>query len=198
MGTGMDPQKQAKHVRFAGSVPEILNLLKSKPLVGIAANRSAYCRARPQACCIYWRPSDAFDAQERQQGFLETVPDGLKVTYYSGDFSFECGYTNAQKILSSSPCPTVIVASNDLSALGAMRALLENGVRIPDEIAVTGFDGTRSAHFSTPSLTTVNVPIGQLAANAVELLVSRLSKEFPCENPCKTDPVHIHQFRPFN
>ncbi len=136
-------------------------------------------------------PSDAFDAQERQQGFLETVPDGLKVIYYSGDFSFECGYTNAQKILGSSPRPTVIVASNDLSALGAIRALLENGVRIPDEIAVTGFDGTRSAHFSTPSLTTVNVPIGQLAANAVELLVSQLSKEFPCENPCKPAELEL-------
>lgn len=136
-------------------------------------------------------PSDAFDAQERQQGFLETVPDGLKVMYYSGDFSFERGYENGQKILSSSPRPTVIVAANDLSALGAMRALLENGVNVPDEIAVTGFDGTRSAHFSTPSLTTVNVPIGQLAANAVELLVNQLSSELPCVSPEKSAELEL-------
>lgn len=136
-------------------------------------------------------PNDAFDAQERQQGFLETVPDGLKVMYYSGDFSFECGYENGQKILSSSPRPTVIVAANDLSALGAMRALLENGVNVPDEIAVTGFDGTRSAHFSTPSLTTVNVPIGQLAANAVELLVNQLSSELPCVSPEKSAELEL-------
>lgn len=136
-------------------------------------------------------PSDAFDAQERQQGFLETVPDGLKVMYYSGDFSFERGYENGQKILRSSPRPTVIVAANDLSALGAMRALLENGVNVPDEIAVTGFDGTRSAHFSTPSLTTVNVPIGQLAANAVELLVNQLSSELPCVSPEKSAELEL-------
>lgn len=136
-------------------------------------------------------PSDAFDAQERQQGFLETVPDGLKVMYYSGDFSFECGYENGQKILSSSPRPTVIVAANDLSALGAMRALLENGINVPDEIAVTGFDGTRSAHFSTPSLTTVNVPIGQLAANAVKLLVNQLSSELPCVSPEKSAELEL-------
>lgn len=136
-------------------------------------------------------PNDAFDAQERQQGFLETVPDGLKVMHYSGDFSFECGYENGQKILSSSPRPTVIVAANDLSALGAMRALLENGVSVPDEIAVTGFDGTRSAHFSTPSLTTVNVPIGQLAANAVELLVNQLSNELPYESPEKSAELEL-------
>ncbi len=122
-------------------------------------------------------PSDAFDAQERQQGFLETVPDGLRVICYPGDFTFESGYKNGQKILGLLPRPTVIVAANDLSALGAMRALLENGVSVPDEIAVTGFDGTRGAHFSTPSLTTVNVPIGELAANAVRILVSQLSEE---------------------
>ncbi len=136
-------------------------------------------------------PNDAFDAQERQQGFLETAPDGLKVIYYSGDFSFECGYKNGQKILDSSPRPTVIVAANDLSALGAMRALLENGVSVPDEIAVTGFDGTRSAHFSTPSLTTVNVPIGQLATNAVELLVNQLSDEPPYKNPEKSAELEL-------
>ncbi len=136
-------------------------------------------------------PSDAFDAQERQQGFLETVPDGLKVIHYPGDFSFECGYKNGQKILGLSPRPTVIVAANDLSALGAMRALLENGVSVPDEIAVTGFDGTRSAHFSTPSLTTVNVPIGQLAANAVELLMNQLSNESPCKSPEKSAELEL-------
>ena len=122
-------------------------------------------------------PSGAFDAQERQRGFLETVPADLKVIPYAGDFSFECGYETGQKILDSFPRPTVIVAANDLSALGAMRALHENGVKIPDEIAVTGFDGTMSSSFSTPSLTTVNVPIDQLAAKAVKLLVNQLSDE---------------------
>ena len=136
-------------------------------------------------------PSDAFDAQERQQGFLETVPDGFKVVCYAGDFTFECGYENAQKILRTSPRPTVIVAANDLSALGAMRALLENKISIPDEIAVTGFDGTRSAYFSTPSLTTVNVPVGLLAANAVCILVNQLSDEPTCELPEKNIPMDL-------
>jgi len=122
-------------------------------------------------------PSDAFDAQERQQGFLETGTDGLTVTHYVGDFTFESGYEYAQKILKTPPRPTIIVAANDLSALGAMRALLENKISVPDEIAVTGFDGTRSAYFSTPSLTTVNIPIGLLAKNAVKILADQISGE---------------------
>lgn len=129
-------------------------------------------------------PSDAFDAQERQQGFLERVPDGLKVTHYTGDFTFECGYEIAQKVLRTSPRPSVVVAANDLSALGAIRALLEHEIRIPEDIAVTGFDGTRSAHFSTPSLTTVNVPITKLAANAVDLLANQLTNLPTCPTPC--------------
>ncbi len=136
-------------------------------------------------------PSDAFDAQERQQGFLEAVPDGPKVTHYVGDFTFECGYYNALKILNSSPKPTIIVAANDLSALGAMRALLENKISVPEEMAVTGFDGTRSAFFSTPSLTTVNVPIGLLAKNAVALLADQLSGKSSAKLPDNVVPMEL-------
>ena len=129
-------------------------------------------------------PCDAFDAQEREQGFLESVPDELKIRTYTGNFTFECGYNRALDILCASPRPTAIVAANDLSALGAMRALLEYGIQIPDEIAITGFDGTKSSQYSTPSLTTVNIPIGDLAIHAVRLLVHQLSNEQRSECPC--------------
>ena len=62
-------------------------------------------------------PHNAFDARERYLGFLATVPKGFQVTYYPGDFTFECGYSNAMKILKTTPRPTVIAAANDLSAL---------------------------------------------------------------------------------
>ncbi|MCY3999398.1 MAG: LacI family DNA-binding transcriptional regulator [Bacteroidetes bacterium] len=121
-------------------------------------------------------PKGAYDALQRWRGFNESIPNHVTVSYYQGDFTFKSGYDIASQILTSSARPSAIAASNDLSALGAMRALLEHGVRIPDDIAVTGFDGTASAYFSTPSLTTVNIPIGHLSANAVNILIKRLSK----------------------
>ena len=120
-------------------------------------------------------PKEAYDSLQRWHGFKESLPDHVKVNYYQGDFTFYSGYDIANQILISSSRPSAIAASNDLSALGAMRALLEHGVKIPDDIAVTGFDGTASAYFSTPSLTTVNIPIGLFSANAVNILIKYLS-----------------------
>ena len=120
-------------------------------------------------------PDDAFDAQQRRQGLLEAAPSELEILEYPGDFSFESGYDSAQEILRLQPRPTAIVAANDLGALGALRALLENGINVPHEIAVTGFDGTKSADFATPSLTTVNVPIDVLAAKAMDILINRIA-----------------------
>ncbi len=120
-------------------------------------------------------PDDAIDAIERKCGLLDTLGDAVRVDYYTGDFTFECGYEIAKKIVHVSPTPTVIVAVNDLSALGAMRCVLQHGLKIPEDIAITGFDGTKSAYFSTPSLTTVNIPIGLYSASAVNDLVNQLS-----------------------
>lgn len=136
-------------------------------------------------------PADAFDAQQRRQGFLEAAPSELEILEYPGDFSFENGYDTAQEILRLRPRPTAIVAVNDLGALGALRALLENGVSVPDEIAVTGFDGTKSADFATPSLTTVNVPIGVLAAKAMDILIHRIAGVPADELHCPVMPLEL-------
>ncbi len=136
-------------------------------------------------------PDDAFDAQQRRQGFLDAAPSELEILEYSGDFSFENGYKTAQEILRLQPRPTAIVAVNDLGALGALRALLENGISVPREIAVTGFDGTKSADFATPSLTTVNVPIDVLAAKAVDILVRRIAGVPADELHCPVMPLEL-------
>ena len=136
-------------------------------------------------------PDDAFDAQQRLQGFLKAAPSELEILEYPGDFSFESGYDSAQEILRLQPRPTAIVAANDLGALGALRALLENGISVPNEIAVTGFDGTKSADFATPSLTTVNVPIDVLAAKAMDILIRRIAGVPADELHCPVMPLEL-------
>ena len=72
---------------------------------------------------------------------------------------------------------TLIVAGNDLIAIGAIRRLAEQGVRVPDEVSVTGFDNIRWTDLVTPRLTTIAQPVGAIGARAVELVQERMSGE---------------------
>lgn len=71
--------------------------------------------------------------------------------------------------------PDAMLFANDQMAVGALRALERRGVRVPEDIAVTGFDGIPLSRIVRPSLTTVRQPIRQLGEQAVELLVQRLA-----------------------
>src|SRR6266480_4802436 len=71
------------------------------------------------------------------------------------------------------PMPTAVMAVNDLTAVGVIKGLLKAGCRVPQDVSVTGFDNTRLAEYSNPSLTTVDVHrdmLGQMAADALHEL----------------------------
>src|SRR3984893_3483472 len=73
----------------------------------------------------------------------------------------------------SAPRPTAVMAVNDLTAVGVIKGLLKGGLRVPQDISVTGFDNTRLAEYSNPSITTVDVHrdmLGQMAADALHEL----------------------------
>ncbi len=92
-----------------------------------------------------------------------------------GDLRFEGGLAAGSKILKLKPRPTAVVAINDLTAVGIIKALTLAGVRIPRDISVTGFDKTRLADYVTPTLTTVDIHrdlLGSLAADALHELSS--------------------------
>jgi DNA-binding LacI/PurR family transcriptional regulator len=70
--------------------------------------------------------------------------------------------------------PDAVFAAADLMALGAMRAIHEAGLNIPEDVALIGFDDLPSATYSNPPLTTVRQPIYQLGFNAVEILIDQI------------------------
>src|SRR5207253_1058489 len=72
---------------------------------------------------------------------------------------------------------TLIVAGNDLIAISAIRRLAEQGVSVPEEVSVTGFDNIRWTDIVTPRLTTIAQPVGAIGAKAVELMQERMSGE---------------------
>ncbi|PYU87314.1 MAG: LacI family transcriptional regulator [Acidobacteria bacterium] len=90
-----------------------------------------------------------------------------------GDLRFEGGLAAGSAIAKLSPRPTAVVAINDLTAVGVIKGLLKAGCRVPQDISVTGFDNTRLAEYSNPSITTVDVHremVGQMAADPLHEL----------------------------
>jgi DNA-binding LacI/PurR family transcriptional regulator len=73
--------------------------------------------------------------------------------------------------------PTAVVAHNDLIAIGAMKAFMEAGLRIPNDISVVGFDDIAAASYVQPPLTTVAYPKRQMGRAGIEMLLERLSSE---------------------
>jgi LacI family transcriptional regulator len=90
-----------------------------------------------------------------------------------GNARFEGGVAAGLTILKSQSRPTAVVAVNDLSAVGLIKAFTQVGLRVPEDISVTGFDNTHLAEYITPSITTVDIHrdwLGRMAADALHEL----------------------------
>jgi LacI family transcriptional regulator len=111
------------------------------------------------------------EAYEKYMSALGLKPGPI----LQGDLRFEGGLAAGLAIGQMSPRPTAVMAINDLTAVGVMKGLTSAGCRIPEDISVTGFDRTRLAEYSIPSLTTVDIHrdlLGQMAADALHELCS--------------------------
>jgi len=90
------------------------------------------------------------------------------------DSTPELGYPFAKELLARKVPFTALFAYNDISAIGAMRAFQEAGLRVPQEVSVVGFDDVFSATFCIPSLTTVRQPLKKMGRIAAETLLARI------------------------
>jgi LacI family transcriptional regulator len=113
-------------------------------------------------------PDHNVDARERREGFEDAVrtfaPDAT-VAVLPGDFNEDTGELAAKTILSKKMKVDAIFAANDMMAVGCLQALRAAGRRVPEEIAVAGFDDVPIARYL--SLTTARVNIAELGARAV-------------------------------
>lgn len=124
-------------------------------------------------------PSDAFDAQERFRGYREALnAAGIALNedlIVDGDYTQQAGYDGTKYLISIESRPTAIMTSNDGAAFGALSAIREAGLSIPDEIALTGFDDIPSSTFTVPPLSTVHVPVRELGRRSVHVLAKAIS-----------------------
>jgi LacI family transcriptional regulator len=122
-------------------------------------------------------------AEARKQAFvrsmeevrLEVDPDLI----VEGDHTIEGGIAAFGNLLSRPARPTAVLCSNDLTALGVMRKSYEDGISIPQDLSVIGFDDIRLAQFVLPALTTVQMSQAELARLAFHALLAEVQREAP-------------------
>jgi LacI family transcriptional regulator len=91
-----------------------------------------------------------------------------------GEFTMAGGNKAMVQLLESGARPRAVFCANDLMALGAIEAARACGLRVPEDLAVAGFDDIDAASLVRPSLTTVGHPAGELGAKAADLLLDRM------------------------
>jgi len=121
------------------------------------------------------------DSAARWEGIQEAakargidLPDELVTQMPGDDPSPQMGYESTKELLSRKVPFTALFAYNDISAVGAIRAIRETGMRVPEDISVVGFDDIREAAFHLPSLTTVRQPLHKIGALAAQTLIERI------------------------
>ncbi|MBI1877207.1 MAG: LacI family DNA-binding transcriptional regulator [Chloroflexi bacterium] len=137
---------------------------------------------------------DLQSAIRRLQGYKDSLrqanipfdPDLVQI----GDFTQETGYRCAQKLLALPTRPTAIFAANDKSAIGAIEAIIEVGLKVPEDISIVGFDNIEEASFVNGGLTTVDQFITDMGRVAVEMLVNLIQNK-PIENQVHRMPTQL-------
>ena len=130
-------------------------------------------------------PDDLGDSLERLNAFRRAVGDiGLDPDprlIEPGFHSYQGGYAAMKKIIRSGVRFTAVQASDDVSAIGAMQALHEAGLRVPHDVAIIGFDDQQDALAQLPPLTSVHVPLFEIGVKAVDLMFDHLESKVPLE-----------------
>ena len=116
-----------------------------------------------------------FSGFKRLEGYKKAMNKAgltIKKEYIvEGDFTEDSGYYGAKKLLANKNGITAIFASNDAIAVGAMKAMKEMGIKIPDDISIVGYDDIRMASYISPALTTVKISILKMASLATRDLI---------------------------
>lgn len=146
------------------------------------------------------------DPDPRERGWRRALraaglPDGALVR---APWSRQGGHAAAAALLDADPDLDAVFASSDQQAIGLLRALHELGVRIPQDVAIVSFDGTRESEFSWPPLTVARQPLPELATAALALLGEpervrgthvQLTTELVRRSSCGCRPALIHEPR---
>lgn len=137
----------------------------------------------PERCVFVGGPRENFDTMQRAKAFRETLADAgvsngterVKYGEYSVEWGLKAGHELISKRGGESGGAIGVLAANDEIAFGIVQAAKDRGVDVPGELFVVGFDDTRLASLVRPQLSSVRVPMSEVGAGAVRLLVQRMA-----------------------
>lgn len=117
-------------------------------------------------------PTGNLEAETRLAGYLQAMAQaGLPTTVVEGQFTQASGHRAGAELVAGPARPDAIFAGNDMMAVGAMLALQDAGLAVPEDVAVVGFDDVPIAGLMRPGLTTLRIQIAETGRNALERLV---------------------------
>lgn len=133
-------------------------------------------------------PDYSGDAQQRLVGYKKALAEyGLQYDedlVIKGGNNEESGYQSMEALLDRKRSFSAVCTFNDRTALGAMRAIRDHGMRVPEDISIVGFDDIPTARCSEPPLTTIRQPVRELGRQGALLLIKRLKRGKGSEEPC--------------
>jgi LacI family transcriptional regulator len=139
-------------------------------------------------------PENVYTAQERLKGYIRVHEDfGREVDrclIKYGDYQMQSGYELFQELLQVDPPPTAVYVTNYEMTLGAVIAINETNLKIPEDLSVIGFDNLALARIVKPALSIVVQPMQQIGEVAAQILLKRLKKDlsgFPAVVRLKTE-----------
>src|SRR5579864_8174943 len=115
----------------------------------------------------------------------------LTVQIEGTDSTPAVGYPVAKQLLARKKPFTAVFAYNDISAIGAIWALRETGLRVPQDVSVVGFDDIPGAAFANPGLTTVRQPLLRMGEIAAQTLVDQIEERAECVQEIAIEPQFV-------
>lgn len=136
-------------------------------------------------------PVGNLEARDRQAGYVEAMQvAGCEPLIVPGDFNQASGHQAMRALLAEGVRPEAVFAGNDMMAVGALLAMQEAGVRVPEDVALVGFDDVPIAALVRPALTTMRIEIAETGRRAVERLVALIAAGSDSD-PSTTDACDI-------
>ena len=160
---------------------------------GLDATKHLLSRGHSRITCIQGVQS-SMPNKERVRGYcraMEEVGLAENINIVGNEFSVQNGYLEAKLLMSREIRPTAIFALSNTIMLGALKAIREAGLSIPQDVALISFDNNLYMDYMTPSITRISQPVEDMSKLAVKILLDKLDGESNCNSQLRLSPMMV-------
>ena len=160
---------------------------------GLDATRHLLSRGHTRISCIQGVQS-SMPNKERVRGYVKAMEDeGLAqdIDIIGNEFSVQNGYLETKLLMSRAQRPTAIFALSNTIMLGALKAIREAGLRIPEDVALISFENNLYMDYMTPSITRISQPVEDMAKLAVKILLDKIKGASNCGSQLRLSPIMV-------